>query len=304
MVIDSFIFFNELEMLEFRLEELNDYVDYFVLVESDLTFMGEKKELYYKNNIEKFSKFNHKIIHVISELPKNLSNELKPEEYYEILGRPTAPDVAKIEEHLNLYKRNGSSYAAWTREYLQRNDIFKGINKIKVTDEDYIFICDVDEIWDVNILTELENNITHRNHKFPFEGKLNQPIKLMQTSYYYNLDCAGTWPTIATVLCRKSNIVEHGGCNSLRNMILPRTNDYSGWHFSYFMDVERIKLKIRSFSHQEYNTPYYVNDNFIQDKIDKKIDLFERGPLFHHVPFNPKNYWPRNLDILKKLFNL
>jgi hypothetical protein len=126
----------------------------------------------------------------------------------------------------------------------------------------------------------------------------------MQTSYYYNLDCAGTWPTIATVLCRKSNIVEHGGCNSLRNMILPRTNDYSGWHFSYFMDVERIKLKIRSFSHQEYNTPYYVNDNFIQDKIDKKIDLFERGPLFHHVPFNPKNYWPRNLDILKKLFNL
>ena len=47
MVIDCFIFFNELEMLEFRLEELNEHVDYFVLVESNLTHTGIEKELFY-----------------------------------------------------------------------------------------------------------------------------------------------------------------------------------------------------------------------------------------------------------------
>ena len=33
MIVDAFIFYNELELLMFRLKELNDYVDYFVLVE-------------------------------------------------------------------------------------------------------------------------------------------------------------------------------------------------------------------------------------------------------------------------------
>ena len=37
-IVDCFIFYNELDMLEFRLKELNDIVDYFVLVESTYTF--------------------------------------------------------------------------------------------------------------------------------------------------------------------------------------------------------------------------------------------------------------------------
>ncbi len=36
-VIDCFIFYNELDMLKFRLNELNDIVDYFVIVECTKT---------------------------------------------------------------------------------------------------------------------------------------------------------------------------------------------------------------------------------------------------------------------------
>ena len=47
-IIDCFTFYNELKMLEFRLAELNDDVDYFVLVESTFTHTGNKKDLFLK----------------------------------------------------------------------------------------------------------------------------------------------------------------------------------------------------------------------------------------------------------------
>ena len=65
-IIDSFIFYNELDMLKYRLSILNDYVDHFVLVESKFTFNRNQKELYFdkvifclKTNL-KFLKLNTK----------------------------------------------------------------------------------------------------------------------------------------------------------------------------------------------------------------------------------------------------
>ena len=42
-IFDCFTFFNELELLELRLKMLSPYVDYFVLVESNITFRGDSK---------------------------------------------------------------------------------------------------------------------------------------------------------------------------------------------------------------------------------------------------------------------
>jgi beta-1,4-mannosyl-glycoprotein beta-1,4-N-acetylglucosaminyltransferase len=68
--VDSFIFYNEIDMLKYRLSILNEYVDYFVLVESNYTYSGKLKELFYEKNKEMFEDFNHKIIHIIlPELP-------------------------------------------------------------------------------------------------------------------------------------------------------------------------------------------------------------------------------------------
>ena len=54
-VIDCFPFFNELELLKFRLTELDPYVDKFVLVESTRTFTGNFKPLYYSLNKDLFT---------------------------------------------------------------------------------------------------------------------------------------------------------------------------------------------------------------------------------------------------------
>ena len=58
MIIDAFPFFNELDLLEIRLNELKDVVDVFVLTESPFTFTGLEKPLYFEENKDRFKGFN------------------------------------------------------------------------------------------------------------------------------------------------------------------------------------------------------------------------------------------------------
>jgi len=121
-VIDCFIFYNELDMLEFRLNELNDLVDYFVLVECIKTHSNNDKELYFENNKTRFSKFLDKIIHIIvkDNIPQT-SNSMDIENY-------------------------------------QRNCIDEGIKKLSLNNDDIIIIADLDEIPDTKTVLNLKNN--------------------------------------------------------------------------------------------------------------------------------------------------
>ena len=56
-IIDCFVFYNELEMLKYRLAVLNDYVDNFVLVEANQTYLGHPKPLFFNENRELFEKY-------------------------------------------------------------------------------------------------------------------------------------------------------------------------------------------------------------------------------------------------------
>ena len=66
LIYDCFAFYNELELLEIRLNELDPYVDKFVLAEGNLTFQGHPKKFYFDENKqnEAFKPFLDKIIHV------------------------------------------------------------------------------------------------------------------------------------------------------------------------------------------------------------------------------------------------
>ena len=56
-IYDGFLFFNELDLLEIRLNTLNDVVDYFILVESSVTHAGKSKSFIFEENKDKFTKF-------------------------------------------------------------------------------------------------------------------------------------------------------------------------------------------------------------------------------------------------------
>ena len=64
MVYDCFIFFNEIDLLEIRLNELNNVVDKFVIIEANKTFQNHHKPYYFEENKERFSQFSSKIIHI------------------------------------------------------------------------------------------------------------------------------------------------------------------------------------------------------------------------------------------------
>lgn len=63
-IFDCFIFFNELELLELRLMELYQTVDYFVLVEANRTHTGKPKSFIFEKNKDRFKKYLKKIIYV------------------------------------------------------------------------------------------------------------------------------------------------------------------------------------------------------------------------------------------------
>jgi beta-1,4-mannosyl-glycoprotein beta-1,4-N-acetylglucosaminyltransferase len=108
MIIDAFIFSDELDMLECRLIELQDVVDRFVLVEGDKTFQGEPKPSVYRDNQERFAQWSDRIVHVIVPLPR---------------GGP------------------------WAREHAQREGIAAGLAELAVQPSDTVIVSDVDEIW-------------------------------------------------------------------------------------------------------------------------------------------------------------
>lgn len=134
-IIDCFLFYNELDMLKFRLEYLYNIVDFFILVECTLTFSGDKKELYYENNKELFKKYNNKIIHIIVE---NL------------------PSKEEVEN-------------AWVREKTHRNCIDRGLKKLILNNNDVICICDLDEIPDRNTLNLFKSVEDIENIPFALE---------------------------------------------------------------------------------------------------------------------------------------
>ena len=87
MIIDCFPFFNELDLLEVRLNELKDVVDMFVITESTHTFSGIDKPLHFIDNKERFKGFN--IVYTVYKPDKKLT----PAEY-EVLQKQFNLDVA------------------------------------------------------------------------------------------------------------------------------------------------------------------------------------------------------------------
>jgi len=117
-IVDSVIYNGESKMLDFRLNELNDVVDLFNVVEGKYTFQGNEKEIKFK--ISEFEKFKDKIIFsIIDNKPDN------------------NPKV-------NINK---------SREFLSNK-----VKNLNLNNEDIILLSDIDEIPDTDILKDIKNN--------------------------------------------------------------------------------------------------------------------------------------------------
>ena len=235
-LIDCFIFYNELDLLEYRMELLYDVVDFFVLVESNYTHSGKEKKLYYNENKERYEKYNNKIIHIIED---------------------TLPYIFP---NIN-YNKNQQ----WVNEKHHRNCITKGLKILDINNEDIFTITDLDEIPDPKTLENikkgeiivtihsLEQDMYYYNLNSKLLNKWYHP-KIMSFEYFKNQDL-----TFSQIRIEFYSIIFNGG-----------------WHLSYFGDKYEIQNKIIYFAHQEFNKPEYLDLNKIQKNIENSNDVYNR----------------------------
>ena len=207
MIYDTFIFFNELDLLTIRLNILDDVVDKFVLVESTKTFQGKNKPLFFKENKKKYSKFLKKIIHIIvDDMP--------------------------------------ASATAWEREYFQRDAIIRGLSQC--SNSDLIIISDLDEIPDPKKIPKKilsnEKVLFDQKQYYYFLNNICNEIPNLPCSLIIRFSDSIYPSQIRKVICENhsrilSNLPVSSEFKILKN---------SGWHFSYLGGVERIINKIEN----------------------------------------------------------
>jgi beta-1,4-mannosyl-glycoprotein beta-1,4-N-acetylglucosaminyltransferase len=255
-VIDCFTLFNEMDLLEFRFKLLNCSVDLFVIAESNLTHSGKSKVYNFEMNKERYAEWAHKIHYIkVSQ---------------------TTEGLVFPENETKYNPENGS----WILENQQRNALKKANEFIK--DNDLVIIGDLDEIPNPDVLRNL--NIGE------------EPVTLLMQFHYYFMNCRSSksekwWG--GSVLCKGTTF----------NMNMPQTfrdgrNSYikikkGGWHFSYLGGVEKIKLKISSFAHTEYNKSEFLDDKHIIGSLEKGLDVFNRPGMKYK--FVPLTFYPAEL---------
>lgn len=236
-VVDCFIFYNELAMLDYRLNLLQDQVDYFVIVEAPLTFVGNVKEMFFTEEVrKKYAKFDHKIIHIVCDT-------LKP--------RGENP---------------------WNNETTQRNAIALGVASItdRLEPTDLIMISDLDEIPNMSQIRKSVDLLDAKSI-----GVLEQ--KLFYYNFHCVHPGKWTFARVLTHACFRecyfSSAQKVRTGSGARQILIPD----GGWHLSYFGDANFIRNKIENFSHQEFNNESIKNAQAVQEHIDNQTDLYNRA---------------------------
>ena len=254
-IFDCFMYFDEEVVLDLRLNTLNEYVDYFVVVESSFTHKGDKRKLRF--NHEKFSKFKDKIIYLVyDQEPKNIK----------IVRDNESEKEKSIKYILNAaHRENG-----------QRNFISKGLDIAEK--EDLILISDVDEI------PKLEN-LDLKNIK-------EKLILFKQDMFYYkfNLRLPGlVWS--GTKGCKKKNLLSPQWLRNIKDrkysffridILFSKTKynnikfiDDGGWHFSNIKTAAEIEYKLRSYLHHREFDVNPITKNEIEKIIKNKQAIYD-----------------------------
>tara|TARA_Y100000590_G_scaffold197838_1_gene224702 strand:- start:286 stop:1155 length:870 start_codon:yes stop_codon:yes gene_type:complete len=249
------MYFDEEIVLDVRLNTLNDFVDYFVIVESKFTHKGEKRDL--KFNHEKFNKFKDKIIYLI---------------YDKV---PTKVEIIKPEDN------EGTKYGKYIlnaayRENSQRNFIQEGLQNAK--SDDIILISDVDEIPN---LSEINFN------------KISQKIFLFkQNMFYYKFNLhIPNFRWTGTKGCKKKDLVNPQWLRNIkdRKYSIFRLDTFfsdkkysnakiiedGGWHFSNIKTAKEIEHKLKSYLHHLEFDLKPLTTNQIEEMIKNKQAIYD-----------------------------
>ena len=249
-VVDVVTFFNELDLLEYRLRYMSPHVDTFVIVEATTSFIGNPKPKVFDE--KRFSEWMDKIKYVQVVLPQ------------------TKEELAKYDRAVS---RNQCG-DAWIREYAQREACRDAVMALGLDDGDIVLSSDVDEMPNLPAVFRRFNpravNVL-RQHMF------NQCIHMYRSCWPWSMASATCYSVYKQY--HPDQLRLHLGLKHPLNYI-----DDAGWHFSYFGSATRMHVKMNNFSHQEeavqqYNKLEHLR-SCVKNHVFHRYDVNDRGT--HH----------------------
>lgn len=250
-IFDCFPFFNELELLELRLESLYDVVDCFVIVEADKTHANEPKPFNFYEHIRDFEKYLPKIHYIM--------------------------DTSVVE-----YKGAGD----WSLENNQRNNIMKGLTDAEP--DDLILISDLDEFPNPATLKKIRDSFDDpnslvdfiafydttpytKNQLVPFHSGMRinnfldlSPVGFQQVFHSYYFDWVNRdLPWSGTVIGKFKHMTSPQAFRNART-VLPRIVE-GGWHFSSMGGIDKFWEKVRSAP--DFQKVSHLDKNSLEDAI-------------------------------------
>lgn len=273
-IYDCFNFFNELDILELRLNILDEVVDHFVIVESNLKHSGEPKPYYFEENKQRFEKFLPKIIsYRIEDNPNDFANLPKTED----------KSLQQIYEFIKTQKNrfNVHTQPDYGRDFFQKESVRRAL--LPCNDDDIILLSDADEIPNPNLLRKKE--------KFDSEViySLNQP------TYYYYINVLKQTDWYGTKLGTYKKL-KNLSFNEVRgDETLSTRISNGGWHFSFMGGKDMVITKLTSYSARDMLNSHVLAS--IENNMNNNVDPFFRNRL---SVVNIDNTYPKyildNLD--------
>lgn len=226
-------FFNEAELLELRLRELDSVVDIHVISESPVTYRGEAKPLVFAEHLERFRPYLHKIRYIVAD------------------GQVKTP-----------HQRFGPEPARWARENYQRDALGEALDGL--ARDDVVVLSDMDEIPRASTVAEYAER--------GLGGILAPPLPLYLYSTRWRiggsapailrlfrgvvlLDYQTSWTGRQV-----GQTVEQARHLSTRDMPgRPGGPARYGWHFSYMGGIEAIRYKVTQAAHPEEDVPAWID---------------------------------------------
>ena len=262
MVYDCFSFFNELDLLELRLNELDPVIDKFVLVESTRTFQKKAKPLFYNENKDRFKDFHHKITHIIVDKFPTFWSKFR-------VPKP------------------------WDYDTHQKNQVSVALKGCKP--DDVIIFSDLDEIPNPEKILAYKNiegfKIFQQRHFYYYLNCVEvEPYDFTQYKWWYG-PVMTHYKNFTSVheLRIQREINKHP-----QSIVIPD----AGWHFAYIGGVEKIIQKIESYAHTEHNTSEFKEAERIKKIIESGQSLYGENMkcVFQRIDQSYPMYLQQNLE--------
>jgi len=259
-IIDAFLFYNELDLLKVRLSYLGEHVDQFLITEANIDFAGKPKSFLLNSELIQSLPFPEKII------------------YHR--------EFINLESIAWRYKRiryrNRKSKFLWTIQDAQRNSLLKLLRNYNKND--IVIFSDLDEF---PAIPALHKAIEILNLDSSNPSRL--ALSLQQLFFYFNVNsCAHADLFYGSVIAKNLAFFK-AKPHQLRadKNDLPHIED-GGWHFSYFMDEEKIINKVLAISDVEGLSHFKkLSVDEVRYKVTNKLDLYDRPVPLGGKPANP-----------------